>query len=179
MKARAFSDGLLLGMARWDWRWWGNCGVVFWGVVGAGNGVDAGCEPTGTSALPGGALPVAVRLGRCFWGWRCWGGGVVGLGGGGAIVGAFFGGWLVLAVGLMRGWSRRGRRRSQGWRCRWRCGWGGVSWGGAAGGGPAIGIEWETQFDPVGIARPIRLSGPSATRRMGMGRTRAEAQRRR
>ena len=76
----------------------------------------------------------------------------------------FFWGWLVLAVGLMRGVSRRGRRRSQ---------------GGAAGGGPAIGIEWETQFDPVGIARPIRLSGPSATRRMGMGRTRAEAQRRR
>ncbi|MGI6301949.1 MAG: hypothetical protein ACOX52_12965, partial [Verrucomicrobiota bacterium] len=46
-------------------------GVFFWGVVGAGSGVDAGCEPTGTSALPGVALPVAVRLGRCFWGW-CW-----------------------------------------------------------------------------------------------------------
>jgi len=68
MKARAFSDGLLLGMARWDWRWWGNCGVVFWGVVGAGNGVDAGCEPTGTSALPGSALLGAVRLGLCFLG---------------------------------------------------------------------------------------------------------------
>ena len=62
MKERAFSDGLLLGMARWDWRWWGNCGGVFWGVVGVGNGVDAGCEPTGTSALPGSALLVAGPL---------------------------------------------------------------------------------------------------------------------
>jgi hypothetical protein len=31
MKERAFSDGLLLGMARWNWRGWGNCGAVFWG----------------------------------------------------------------------------------------------------------------------------------------------------
>ena len=58
MKERAFSDGLWLGMARWDWEGWGNCVGVFLGVVGAGSGVDAGCEPTGTSALPGG---------RCRW----------------------------------------------------------------------------------------------------------------
>ncbi|MDD8046798.1 MAG: hypothetical protein PHF14_10075, partial [Verrucomicrobiota bacterium] len=66
----------LAGVAGWwDWEGWGDFGGVFWGVVGAGSGVDAGCEPTGTSALPGSALPgvalpgavsvsVSVSMGR-------------------------------------------------------------------------------------------------------------------
>ena len=91
MKERAFSDGLWLGMARWDWEGWGNCVGVFWGslvlAVGLMRGVSRRGRRRSQGGAAGGGAAGAVFFGVALPGWR--GGGI---GRGGAIVRLFFGG---------------------------------------------------------------------------------------